>query len=163
MHFLNQANDACEFAWKIYFKVQIAYTVIMAITYSISIPVSYWIYGRLDVDNFYHMVKMMWVRLFFKNQNKFKNQEWLDFRLPWDQSTIFGYFGELIQMMTVTQIFFLVNGVSLMLFISICFYHRAFLKILKNSIDEWNSQDKKTRNDAKFICDLIRFHISAKE
>lgn len=88
--------------------------------------------------------------------------------LPWDQSSVVGYLGEVFHITIATKVYLIVNGVPLMLFISICTQHRAFYPIFKHSIDKWNARDKiqqiqHHRDGKKFICGLIRFHLSVKE
>lgn len=56
------------------------------------------------------------------------------------------------------------NGTILLLFISMCLHHRAFYKMMKNSIDKLNQKSNdEIRCDEKFLRDLIQFHISSKE
>lgn len=78
-----------------------------------------------------------------------------------------GYFGEIIQTLIAAEIFLLVNGVPLVLFISICIHHQAFYKIFKHMIDEWNARQKNQSADKdveKFLAyDLIHFHILVKK
>lgn len=78
--------------------------------------------------------------------------------MPWDQSTIYGYFGEVCALISVGEVIVLVNGVVLLLFISICFHHRAFCEIFRQLIGEW-TRNSTERHDREFICRLIRFHV----
>lgn len=84
------------------------------------------------------------------------------FSLPWNQTSLLGYFGEITSVMTFTGVYLILNGTFLLLFTSICLHHRAFYKIIKQSIDKLNLSEEH-RCDAKFLCDLIRFHITIKE
>lgn len=98
-----------------------------------------------------------WLPIFKKN---------LFFSLPWNQTTFYGYCGELGLVATDTTGFMLVNGGLLLLFISICMHHRAFSNIFKNAIAKSNKSIGVTNAkqcNARFLHDLIEFHISAKK
>lgn len=82
--------------------------------------------------------------------------------MPWNQSTYVGYVGEIGFSVVTCEAYFLVDGLLLLLFISICLYFRSFREILKNSIRIRNQFDG-NRFDHEFLCDLIRFHISIKK
>lgn len=79
------------------------------------------------------------------------------FSLPWNQDTYIGYLAEIIISNLSAYGFFILNGTSLLLFVSLCIHHRAFSKMFKHKIN--NSE----KCDAILLSDLIRFHISAKE
>lgn len=54
-------------------------------------------------------------------------------------------------------------GVVLLLFVAICLHNHAFSEIFEHSIDKWNRRKGKNQNDEKFLCDLMRFHLTVKE
>lgn len=54
-------------------------------------------------------------------------------------------------------------GVVLLLFVAICLHNQAFSEIFEHSIDKWNRRKGKNQNDEKFLCDLMRFHLTVKE
>lgn len=81
------------------------------------------------------------------------------YRLPWDQTTLLGYFGEIFINVLILGGYLLTNGALLLLFMSICVYHQTFSKMFKHLIVEMN-QDKMKE---KYICSLTSFHISTKQ
>lgn len=91
--------------------------------------------------------------------------------MPWNQSTIFGYFAEIAFFLMITGVFTLINGAFLLLFMSMCIHHRAFYEIIQHSIDEWNSTNADKNYginenylvNQRFICDLIYFHVLVKK
>lgn len=85
------------------------------------------------------------------------------YSLPWDQSTLIGYFGEISFNVIVGVTYFISNGVMMLLYISICIHHQTFYEMMEHSINKWTSSDKNERNTEKFLRNLICFHISAKE
>lgn len=82
--------------------------------------------------------------------------------LPWDTTTLTGYIGEIIFDINLAEAFYIATGVLLLLFMSICLHHRAFYKRFQHSLRALD-QPNEIENIDKFICDLIRFHISIKE
>lgn len=92
----------------------------------------------------------------------------LSFSLPWNQSTILGYFMEQMFDIVMCLVYFPVNGILLLPFISICIHYRTFYQIIRNLVDHWNDSTKNHQFnnieiDRKFICDLIQFDISFKK
>lgn len=85
----------------------------------------------------------------------------IPFSLPWNQTTYLGYAGEISIDVMVTVGYLIANGSLLLFFMSMCIYHRAFLKIFEHSVD--NLDAIKGRNKEKCVLDLIRFHISTKK
>lgn len=68
-----------------------------------------------------------------------------------------GYFGEIFITMAFAYGYLIIHGISLILFISMCLHHQAFSKIFKHTIE------KTKECHAKFLRDLIGFHLTAKE
>lgn len=86
--------------------------------------------------------------------------------LPWNQSTLFGYIDEILVNLMICPSYFIVVGVITVLFTSLCMHYQALDKMFEYSIDKWDAMtidDKNDCNNAKFLCDLIRFDISIKE
>lgn len=75
----------------------------------------------------------------------------------WNQTTYFGYFGEVISLSLGAGTYLIASGAVMLLFISVCLHHRAFFKIFEHTIDTLKQCDKKS------LCDLIRFHVTVKE
>lgn len=77
--------------------------------------------------------------------------------LPWDQSTVLGYCVDICFILAIGEVYLLVHGALLLLFISTCLYHRAFRAVFQQAIENRKSGDE------EFLCDLIRFHISVEK
>lgn len=82
--------------------------------------------------------------------------------MPWNQSTILGYFGEICFILVSCESGLLVNGTIVIIFISLGLHHCAFCKLLKHIIDESNRCHRKQCNK-KLLRDLVRFHATVKE
>lgn len=95
--------------------------------------------------------------LLFVESDKLHDEFDVRFSLPWNQRTPAGYATDVCFVAGFSYEYFILNGVPLVLFISICLHHQAFYKMFKHSID--NS----SQYDAKLLCDLIRFHILVKK
>lgn len=83
--------------------------------------------------------------------------------LPWDQSTLLGYFAESCFEITTGMTYYIINGVMILLYISICIHYQAFYDMIKHSTDKWTLSNDNYKNNEQFLRNLIRFHISAKE
>lgn len=82
--------------------------------------------------------------------------------MPWNQSTIIGYFGDVCFMLVIAELFMFVHGVVSLLFISICLHHRAFCAVYRQFIGA-GAPDNMENDGHKFICRLIRFHVLVKK
>lgn len=82
--------------------------------------------------------------------------------LPWNQETVIGYIGEIFYTIIAGQAFMISLALLSLLFISICWYHRAFFKMFQHFTLKLN-QSNKNRNDKEFLVQLIRFHNCVKE
>lgn len=78
-------------------------------------------------------------------------------RLPWDQTTPWGYFGETLYHLFVGEMYLLTNGAFLLLFISLCLHHRAFYQMFDNFVRKMDYPDE-NRNDTRHVWKLIKFH-----
>lgn len=76
--------------------------------------------------------------------------------MPWNQTTLLGYFGESFIVAVDCTSYLFTTGVFLLLFLSLCIHHQAFHKMFKHSIDTLNQCDKNCC-DEKYLCGLIRF------
>lgn len=81
----------------------------------------------------------------------------INFSFPWDQTTYVGYVTEIIATVLIVCGYLILNGIPLLLFISICLHHRAFYRVFKQKIDKIKQWDE------IFLCDLVRFHASVKK
>lgn len=84
------------------------------------------------------------------------------FRLPWNQTTPIGYFGEIWLSTWFAGCYFFMNGVVFLLFISMCLHHQAFYRMLKHSLNAFDYPNEK-RNDKRMLCKLIRFYNTVRE
>lgn len=83
-------------------------------------------------------------------------------RLPWNQQTQIGFFIEIVFTTCVGEIYLIVNGSFLLLFISICLHHQAFSKMFQYFVQKFTKDDE-YQNHKDFLCHLFRFHVSVKE
>lgn len=83
--------------------------------------------------------------------------------LPWDQMTHWGYFGEIAFSLGIVVASLVSNNMLLVLFVSICFYHRAFCEIYEHLIEKFKWQSNQEKSDEKLIYSLIGFHVLVKE
>lgn len=84
------------------------------------------------------------------------------FSLPFDQQTLLGYFGEEALSIFTAEFYLIVNGSILLLFIGICLHHQAFFKIFHHGVSKLNHFHE-DQNDEQLLCELVQFHILAKE
>lgn len=82
-------------------------------------------------------------------------------RLPWNQDSLFGLFGELCFSVLYGVTYCIISGSLSLLFISISLHHLAFCEMFRHSVRKLNIPDK-SRNNAQFLCNVIRFHRSVK-
>lgn len=82
-------------------------------------------------------------------------------RLPWNQQTLIGYFGE-ICFDILTGEAFLTSGSFILFFISLCLHHQAFFDVFENLANRLGQPNIK-QNDKLILCKVIRFHILVKK
>lgn len=66
----------------------------------------------------------------------------------------------------VAEAYLIVNGVFLLLFISMCLQHQAFYGMVQHSLNEFDHHSHHSdggRANKEFLCKLIRFHIMIKK
>lgn len=85
------------------------------------------------------------------------------YSLPWDQMTLRGYFGEIGFSLGIVAASLTSNNMFLVLFVSICFFHRAFYEIFEHLIEKFKWQSGQDQSGQRLIYNLIRFHVSTKE
>lgn len=83
-------------------------------------------------------------------------------RLPWNQETLLGYFGETCYFVVVSLSYLIINGTFMLLFISLCLHNGAFYEMFHHFIRKWEESDE-NRNDVEFLHKLIEFHVSTKK
>lgn len=161
MRFLAQANDICEWMWRVYFKYIVASIAGVAITCLFSVLYCYIIRRDLNADNFYRPVRLVYdVEISVKHCATTLNDlnfYFIYISLPWNQMTDAGYVGEVCYSIGIGYAFLLINGTPLLFFISVCIHHQAFRKMFTAFIGNADQCDEKT------VCELIRFHTTTKE
>lgn len=80
----------------------------------------------------------------------------LFYSLPWNQKTPIGYIVEVWYDVFLGVVYYTGNGAIMLLFISLCLFHRAFYNMYSHYLLQLNRTDK-NRNNKEFLCDLIRF------
>lgn len=163
--FLAQISHTSEWMWKIYFN----WIAVILVTNVIVAPIILYylmINGNLPADDFWRPIPFVWViQLTFQFAVIYQKNLLIVFSLPWNQTTMYGYFGELGMVVSDTTGFMLVNGTFLLLFVAICMHHQAFLKVFKTVIAKSNQSINTNgkQSTARFLCKLIRFHLSVKK
>lgn len=97
-----------------------------------------------------------------KNKRSWNYSILLNFSLPWDQFTAFGYWAEFIFSCASGVAYLIVFGSMALLFVGIALHFKAFYKIYKH----WFSQlgtSKENQTDTQLLVKLIKFNIGAKE
>lgn len=82
--------------------------------------------------------------------------------LPWNQQTLIGYSAEFVFVALFCGIYFISNGSFVLLFISICLHHRAFLQMFQQLVNEFDPLNT-NGNHPELYRKCIRFHISVKK
>ena len=163
--FLIRANKTCEWMWSLLWKSMIIFGVCIVMTAVASIFIVYLIHGEFDEVKFYRLIRLEWVKILrpyfeWKNHKIYENFIFFLDSLPWNQLTIWGYFGEISYYEISCAGYIFVIGVLLLLFISICIHHHAFYQIFEHSINEAN---RTKQFDKKYFYHLARCHIAEKE
>lgn len=90
--------------------------------------------------------------------------------LPWDQETVFGWIGLLIFVMLGSTTYFYLNSLFVLLFSSICNFHKAFkmnAKHLLERLDVLTDVKPNTPANRKQIplvlCEIIKNNTKGKE
>lgn len=82
--------------------------------------------------------------------------------MPWNKQTFTGYIGEFFYSMIDSEAYFFANGAFLLMFISVCLHHRAFISMFRHSIRELGA-DSNGSNDKKLVCKLIQLDVMFKK
>lgn len=98
------------------------------------------------------------VEFWFGHLNQFHSS----LSVPWNTSTPGGYTLETVLNVTCGGCYSFLNGVVVVLFISMCLHNQAFHKMFEYHLRQFNCQDK-NRNDRDEICKLlIEFYNSVR-
>lgn len=82
--------------------------------------------------------------------------------MPWNEKTFIGYICMTLFDIVAIEYYMIISGSLLLTFISICLHHRAFYKRFRCSVYKLEKPDEH-KNDKEILCEMIRFHITAKE
>lgn len=155
--YLTSVNNTSERMWKIFFKV---IAVIIAMNTVVLPLVSFFSDPNSEVENFHHPLPFVYRKKFklkFVSLISIFSPD--NFSLPWDQTTLIGYFEEMVFTAVVAFAFWFTNGVFLIFFTSICIHHRAFYEIFKHSVEKFNRRYRNTKS----IRELIYFYMLIKK
>lgn len=85
--------------------------------------------------------------------------------MPWHQYVFAGWLAEYFLCMIIVVAYFVVMSSFLSFFITVCLYHRGFLQIFSNYIDDVDKCNNNSRPDSfelkRRFRDAIQFHTSA--
>ncbi|XP_055310916.1 putative odorant receptor 69a [Sitodiplosis mosellana] len=137
LRFLTQANNRSEWFWDLFFKFVLGGFIGIFSTLSVaSVLLCLMWNGYFDVALVFHPCRYI---------------------LPWDQSTIPGYFAEIAFSILTAECYIVYNGAILLSFVSICLHHQAFYNIFYYSLRKLGRP-----NEKELLCDLVDFHNSIK-
>lgn len=160
--FLVRANNQSERMWRIYFKFMAGILINISMTAVISVLYSLFAHGHFDATLAYYPYRYVWVKINKLQKIAYEVKIPIVPSTPWDQQTPIGYFAIILFSNLAAQAYLLTNGITLLLFISICLQHRAFYKVVEHSLRKLDYKDGK-RLDKESLCKLIRFHMMIKE
>lgn len=164
--FLMETNTRCQRMWRILIKCTIASMCWMFTTSTFSVIYFLKVHGTFDVNYLLHPFRITWVSndcvCWSSVDGLHHNLVIFSDRLPWDQSTPAGYFGEVIFDVFMGHAYLFCNFTFLLLFVSICWHHQAFHKMFEHTSRKLNNHDR-NRNNTEFVCSLIRYQISVRE
>ncbi|XP_055305901.1 odorant receptor 22c-like [Sitodiplosis mosellana] len=141
-HSVVRVNEQSEWLWKMYFIFVLGgFVVNSLLLVLISILYCWFVNGYLDVTSFHRTYKTV---------------------LPWDQETLMGFgFATCFDLFGADS-YFISNGSLLLLFISMCLHHEAFLKRFQQEMSKFDHTLENTKH-RDILCKLVRFHIITKE
>lgn len=64
--------------------------------------------------------------------------------------------------LVTAEVYVFSGAMFIILFVSLCYHHRAFFKIFQHSLHTFDRSDE-ARNDEILLFQLIRFHVTIKE
>ena len=170
--FLDEVNrmngSITEFSLKyspIIFPVYIAMIALVNVVYC------FLKYGYISSDHLYYPARYVYVHrnvvILYKIYN---NGSVFISSLPWNQETVFGWIGLLIFVMLGSVTYFYLNSLFLLLFSSICNFHKAFkmnTKHLLEKLDVLTDVRPSTPANRKeiplILCEIIKNNIKGKE
>lgn len=128
-------------------------------------------HGCVSTNHLYYPARYVYVHRSFVILNKiYHNGSVLIFSLPWDQETVCGWIGLLIFVMLGSTTYFYLNSLFVLLFSSICNFHKAFkmnTKHLLEKLDDLTDRRPITPANRKeiplILCEIIKNNIKGKE
>lgn len=169
--FLIEANEKSEWLWRFYFKYMTVAGANTSMMFVLSIAVDCWINGNeFNTKNLFHAFKLVLVSTSLPSEEIVRQiiiSSYISrfYSLPWNQSTPLGYFGEFCFSIGNGLLFLFGNGIFLVLFISMCWYHVAFSKRFQYSVQQLDHLDRfgNCVKPKALLCDIIRFHVLIKK
>lgn len=153
-----RANNDTKRFFNYYMKYYIGGSIVSVIGMTaISLLVWFQSGSSFDLALLFHLFPVtwdiwdIWMRTFWYVDD--------DFRLPWNQQTLFGYIAELCfhEFYVVT---YCMTASLILLFVCVTLHHQAMCKMFEHFLDQMDESDARTKLN---ICQLIKLHISAKK
>lgn len=159
--YLEEVNEKSKWIWNVYYKYAMGYNALgTAVVGSIvSTVLCLTFVGEFNRDILYLQFKLTYVTSSIFNHFFKKKSEHFP-RLPWNQSTPLGYFGETCYSVLTCESYLIVNGAIMLLFVSLAWHHHAFYKMFQISLSDLEHSNG--GDDTHKMHDLIRFHNMVK-
>ena len=166
---INRKNERINELGLKYFPIGCSmYSTLIGI---LSVVYCYLKYGYVRTDHLYYPAKFVYVsRWTLKRLTGVIMKVFFFSRLPWNQQTVSGYFGYLVFIMLGTATYYFVNTLFMLLFSSICDFHKAFkmnTKHLLNKLDELTSIEPipsaNLREIPIILCEIVKNNVKGKE
>lgn len=155
--------------YRILFKTVIFGAIWIVAVSVVSVFICWFNHGHFDAKYVYHPFRLEWDfwKLFRTKWDSINthvqiNRLIFSYRLPWDNSTLIGFVAEICSILNCYHSYNIVNGSTMLLFISICLHHQAFFKMVQHSISKIDRNVHRQNYD-QLLCELIHFHTSAKK
>lgn len=171
--FLDEVNRKNELQTEITLRYSpIGFAIYLAVVGILNVVYCLLKYGYVSTDHLYYPAKYVYVSKFnIKLYNFFyKNEYVVILRLPWNQETVFGWIGMLIFVMFGSATYVFLNVMFMMLFASICSFHKAFYKNSKHllsQLDEVTNVEPIELRDLNkitpLLCEIMKNGIKGKE
>ncbi|XP_031638771.1 odorant receptor 82a-like [Contarinia nasturtii] len=107
---------------------------------------------------------MLSVLLCLYSYGEFKNEHLsvpLKFVLPWNQTTPVGYYGELCVAVAFIGTYMIMNGIIVLIFISICLQHQALYQMFQHLVRKLNRPNEK-HNNKDVLRQIIEFQVTTR-
>lgn len=104
--------------------------------------------------------RVIWIpNQFWSSKTSFSHKTVNNFRLPWNQRTLFGWIGLNLFSAAAAPFYLIINYAFLAFFIGICEQHRAFYLHFGTSVQKLDEMAQTDSPNIKLqLCKLIQFH-----